>query len=108
VTGLDGRGLWITPGTRDVCLSDWNAGDCTVSRPEDPGILAATTSNGDETTLAGLVPDGNPTVTVVLAGGQERLARVIDNVFEITVRGRVAAMFGRDIHGKVVRTPLGG
>lgn len=110
VTGLDGRGLWITPGTHDVCISDWNAGSCTapLSRRDDARILGGSTSNGRETTLVGLVPDGNPTVTVVLAGGARRTFPVSDNVFEITVRGRVVAMIDRDIHGKVVRTTVGG
>jgi hypothetical protein len=109
LSGLDGRGLWITPGTHDVCISDWNAGECgPLSHRDEAGIFGGTTSGGGETTLTGLVPDGNPTVTVVLAGGRERLAHVIDNAYEITVPGRPRAIISRDIHGKVVRTPLGG
>jgi len=110
LTGLDGRGLWITPGTHDVCISDWNAGSCTapLSRRDDAGILGGTTGGGGETTLTGLVPDGNPTVTVVLAGGASKTFPVIDNAYEFTVSGRVAAIINRDIHGRVVRTSLGG
>lgn len=110
VSGLDGRGLWVTPGTHDVCISDWNAGDCSapLSDRDDAGILGGTTSNGRETTLAGLVPDGNSTVTVVLAGGARKTFPVIDNVFEITVPGRIVAMIDRDIRGKVVQRSLGG
>src|SRR5581483_4214007 len=110
LTGLDGPGLWVTPGTRDLCISDPSAGECTapLSRREDAGILGGITSNGGETTFSGLVPDGNPTVTVVLADGTRKTFPVIDNAYEITVRGRVVAMINRDIHGRVVRTKIGG
>jgi len=109
-TPRDGRGLWITPGTRDLCISDPSAGECTapLSSREDAGIPGGTTGGGGDTTFVGLVPDGNPTVTVVLANGTHKTFPVIDNAYEITVRGRVVAMINRDIHGNVVRTRIGG
>ena len=55
----------------------------------------------------GLVPDGNATVTFVLADGSRKTVPVIDNVFEATVRGRAIARINRDIHGRVVRTQIG-
>jgi len=58
--------------------------------------------------IATLVPDGNATVTLVLAGGRRKTAPVIDNVFEVTVAARVAAIIDRDIHGRIVRKTLGG
>ena len=51
------------------------------------------------------MPDGNATVTFVLADGSRKTFLVIDNVFEATVRGRVVAIIDRDIHGRVVRDP---
>jgi hypothetical protein len=109
LTGLDGPGLWITPGTHDLCISDPNAGDCTapLSSRDDAGISGGITGNGRETTFVGLVPDGNPSVTVVMANGARKTFPVIENAYEFTVRGRVVAMINRDIHGKVVRTSLG-
>jgi len=47
-------------------------------------------------------------VTLVLAGGRRKTAPVIDNVFEVTVAARVAAIIDRDIHGRIVRKTLGG
>lgn len=110
LTGLDGPGLWITPGTRDVCISDWNAGSCTapLSRREDAGIPGGITGGGGETTFVGLVPDGNSSVTVVMANGDRKTFPVIENAYEFTVRGRVVAMINRGIHGRVVRRPIGG
>jgi hypothetical protein len=104
VTGLDGRGLWITPGAHDVCMSDWNAGSCGAPKPA--GFIGGSTSNGRETTFEGLVPDGNRTVTLVLADGSHKTFPVTDNVYEATVRGRVVAIINRDIHGRIVRTTL--
>ena len=54
----------------------------------------------------GLVPDGNPTVTIVLAGGTRKPFPVIDDVYEITVPGRPVAVINRDIAGRIVRTSL--
>jgi hypothetical protein len=54
------------------------------------------------------VPDGNSTMTVVLAGGGRKTFPVIDNVYEVTVRGRPVAIINRDIHGRVARAQLGG
>jgi hypothetical protein len=64
-------------------------------------------SGGHKTTIDGLVPDGNATVTLVLASGALHSVPVVDNVFEATVRGRVGAIIDRDIHGRVVRKALG-
>lgn len=110
LTGLDGPGLWITPGTHDICVSDPNAGDCTapLSSRDDAGISGGITGNGRATTFVGLVPDGNPSVTVVMADGAHNTFPVIDNAYEFTVRGRAVAMINRDIHGRVVRTRIGG
>ena len=44
---------------------------------------------------------------MVLAGGVEKRFPVIDNVYEVTVRGHPVAIINRDIHGRIVRTPLG-
>jgi len=103
-TGLDGRGLWVTPGAHGVCIGDWNAGGCgTLTKA---GLIGGSTSNGNETTFEGLVPDGNPTVTLVLANGTRQTFPVTDNVYEATVHRRVVAVIDRDIDGRRVRTAL--
>jgi hypothetical protein len=43
-------------------------------------------------TVWGLVPDGNRSVTVVLAGGVTRSVRVINNVYSFTVDRRVTVI----------------
>jgi len=104
VTGVDGRGLWITPGTHDLCMSDWNAGDC--GAVNSAGFIGGSTSNGRETTFEGLVPDGNPTVALVLANGKHETFPVTENVYEATVKSPVVAVINRDIAGRVVRTSV--
>jgi hypothetical protein len=108
VTGLDGPGLWITPGTRGFCINDPEAGDCgnLPAKGDTWAILGGSTfgtgrTTGEET-IAGLVPNGNPTVTVVLATGARKTVPVVDyNVFEVTVRGRIAAIIDRDTAGRI-------
>lgn len=102
--GLDGRGLWVTPGAHGVCMSDWNAGGC--GGVTQTGFIGGSTSNGPETTFEGLVPDGNQTVTLVLSDGTRETFPVTDNVYEATVHGQVVAVINRDIAGRIVRTPL--
>jgi len=109
LTGLDGRGVWVTPGARDLCIAAPGAGDCTapLSRGDDAGILGGGTFGQGLATITGLVPDGNATVTVELANGARRTFPVIDNVYEATVRGHPVAIIDRDIHGRIARTPIG-
>lgn len=108
VTGLDGRGLWITPGSRGLCISDPQAGACCpLTNQATDGFVGAGTSGAHEQTVAGLVPDGNRTVTLVLADGSRRTVPVVDhNVYEATVRGRVVAIINRDAAGRTVRRKL--
>lgn len=73
---------------------------------DSTGFIGGSTSNGVETTLEGLVPDGNPTVTLVLANGARKAFPMTDNVYEATFKGRVVAVVNRDIHDRVVRTTL--
>jgi hypothetical protein len=109
VTGLDGPGLWITPGSRGLCISDPQAGDCgkLTTRAAD-GIIGGGTSDGHQQSISGLVPDGNSTITLVLADGTRKTVPVVDhNVYEATVSGQIIAIINRDITGHVHRRALG-
>jgi hypothetical protein len=104
VTGLDGRGLWITPGTHGLCISDPQAGTCgAISAQSASGVLGGSTAGTNQTTISGLVPDGNRTVTIERTGGAPITAPVVHNVFEATVHGRITAIINKDIHGQIHR-----
>jgi hypothetical protein len=49
--------------------------------------------------ITGVVPDGNLTVSAVLAEGQIKTTRVIHNVFSIALRGRAIALKTNDAAG---------
>ena len=106
--GVDGRGLWVVPGARGVCISDPQASACGVLSKQGPaGIIGPLTAAGDSETLSGLVPDGNSTVTLVLAGGSRVTVPVVEhNVFEATVRGRIVAIINRDTQGRITRRAI--
>jgi hypothetical protein len=108
LTGMDGRGLWITPGTRGWCISDPQANACGMLKSQDAsGIIGVATSNGNKQTISGLVPDGNQTVTLVLANGTRMTVPVVDhNVYEATVPGRIIAIINRDADGRIQRHSL--
>ena len=108
-TGLDGPGLWITPGSNGWLIGDSKAGasNTLANGLHNYGFLGAGTSNGRETTLPGVVPDGNRTVTLVLANGQHRVVPVVHkNVFEVTVPGQVIAIIDRGLDGRTARHNL--
>ena len=102
VRGLDGPGLWITPGVRGLCISDAQAGGCgMLTGRAAGGIIGGSTVGGGRETITGLVPDGNRTVTIVLADGTRKTTPVIDNVYEATVRGRIVAIINKNTAGRI-------
>jgi hypothetical protein len=110
VTGLDGRGLWITPGARGVCVSDPKTSGCWMlsSRHPPDGLNAISgTVAAHQQTITGLVPNGNRTVTLVLSSGARKTVPVVDrNVYEATVPGRVVAIIARNTSGKLEQQSL--
>ncbi len=110
VTSIAGRGLWVTPGARGVCVYAPIGGWCSPinsrSDPDGGGFSGGSSIGNGEQTLNGLVPDGNRTVTVVMASGARIRLPVIDNVYETTVRGHIVALIDRDVTGRSVRHSL--
>lgn len=70
------------------------------------GIIGTGNLSGHRFTLSGLVPDGNPTITLVLANGARTRVAVIDNVYEATVPGQVVAVILRTTAGHIQRHGL--
>jgi hypothetical protein len=99
-------GYWVIPGSQGVSMAEIKTdggsegGNVPLSMALSGGMITSTccTSNGE--TVWGLIPDGNRTVTVVLVGGATRTVPVIDNVYSITVTGRVTAIIGKDGSGR--------
>ena len=107
VRGLDGPGLWITPGVRGLCISDAQAGGCgMLTGRAAGGIIGGSTVGGGRETITGLVPDSNRTVTIVLADGTRETFPVIDNVYEATVRGRIVAIINKNTSGRIEQRSL--
>jgi hypothetical protein len=107
VTGLDGRGLWITPGTHGLCISDPQAGACgKLPTLNGPGFVGIGIGGSRQETLSGLAPDGNRTVAFVLANGVTKTIPVVHNVYEATVPGHIVAIIDRNIAGRVERHNL--
>ena len=122
VSGLDGPGLWITPGAHGLCIDDPSAGGCgpyrrirsllngawtggsTIAAPGEIGRSGIVHKWAE--TMNGLVPDGNATVTVLLAGGGRRVVPVIDNVWEVTVPRRIVALVDRNAAGRLMHWSL--
>ena len=108
LTGLDGRGIWVTPGTRGLCISDPKITGCAMlNRKRDrTGFIGAITTGKQQQTIAGVAPDGNPTVTLVLSDGRQITTPVIHNVYEVTVPGKITAIIDRDSTGQIVQRQL--
>ncbi len=99
-------GLWVIPGSHGVSMAQirpdgvGGGNNVPVSMALSGGMITTTCCTPPGETVWGLVPDGNRTVTVVLAGGAIRTVPVIDNVYSITVTGRVTAIIGKDAGGR--------
>jgi len=93
-------GFWVIPGTRGVSMAALGSGgDSVPIAVALSGRLITTTccgANGE--TVWGLAPDGNPTITIVLASGARRAVPVLDNVYSVT--GRIRAINLRDAAGR--------
>lgn len=122
-TGLLGAkpGVWVVPGSRGVCLLDAVGNGMCAPRagypdrlygsvqwpaPESGGFRVSSRDLHGKNMYSGLVPDGNRTVSVVLADGTVKTVRVVDNVYSITVRGRAIAVIDVDAAGHPRRFPL--
>ena len=105
-------GLWVIPGASGVSMAPLagpggGAGDnVPVSMALSGGMISTSCCSRDET-VQGLVPDGNPTVTVMLAGGATRTVPVIDNVYSVTATEKVVSVIAKDAagHGVTIHAP---
>lgn len=117
--GLRGAaGVWVVPGGHGLCLMEGTArqyqggnGICTsdASRstsPQSGGARFSVRDGGGRNTYVGLVPDGNPTVAVLLATGAVETVPVVDNVYSFTTRGRAVALIDKNAAGQLVRFAL--
>jgi hypothetical protein len=98
-------GLWVIPGSHGVSMAQirpdgGGGGNVPVSMALSGGMITTTCCTPPGETVWGLVPDGNRTVTIVLAGGATRTVPVLDNVYSITVTGRATAIIGKDAGGR--------
>jgi hypothetical protein len=59
-------------------------------------------------TVYGLVPDGNPTVTIELADGATKTVPVIDNVYAVTLATRPRALIAKNANGQRVNVRVPG
>lgn len=101
-------GLCVIPGSHGVSMvqirPDGGGGgnNVPVSMALSGGMITTTGSAPHRETVWGLVPDGNPSITVVLAGGATRTVRVIDNVYSITLTRRAVAVIAKNARGRQV------
>ena len=109
-------GVWVVPGTRGA----------TMTMPDGQGFatdgvplsgrasvladhLITTTGNAPpRETIFGLAPNGNASVTLVLANGATRTVSVIDNVYSATVSINATTLIARDATGHMVRIRVPG
>ena len=107
VVTSSGAGFWIVPGSGATCLVGSGppySGGCHSltgeGSPDSGGFSQIQGEPGSpETTVTGLVPDGNPFVTVVLADGSEVAAPVVGNVYSVTVGGEPMAIISANASG---------
>jgi hypothetical protein len=104
-------GFWVIPGSRGVGIANgtYGGGANPLSGPGSAlsGGMIGTSFGSHGETVHGLAPDGNRTVTVVLAGGATRTVPVIDNVYSITLHPQAVSVIMKDSAGRrtTIRAP---
>jgi hypothetical protein len=85
-----GNGVWVVPGTSQVCISSGGGGGCSspTSGPgpsaDDGGLFVTQGPTVDQQdSIFGLAPDGNSTVRVGFANGSSQSVPVQDNVYAV-------------------------
>ncbi|MHB1570653.1 MAG: hypothetical protein ACYC0H_15815 [Solirubrobacteraceae bacterium] len=106
-------GLWVIPGARGVAIAQLSGGsgstsNAPVSLALSDRMITTTGSAPPKQTISGLVPDGNPTVTIVFSGGATRTVRVIDNVYTITTTRKARFVIANNAAGQRIRIPAPG
>jgi hypothetical protein len=91
-----------------ICISDPQTSTCgMLSSLRSTGFVGGVTIGTHRQTISGLVPDGNRTVTLVLADGARKTVAVIDhNVYEATLPGHIVAIIDRNPAGRIQRQSL--
>jgi hypothetical protein len=100
-----GDTLYVIPGRGSLCLAlDWTEGvnvGCTDSTRAKAGYTLTTVGTRSGITIYGLVPDGVPSVTVRLAGGEDVTSDVVGNGYIAQVAGTPTMLSYAAPNGKV-------
>jgi hypothetical protein len=105
-TGLFGAkpGVWAVPGTIGACLiygPPAGLGTCGARiSVESGGFYFSGRDYHGHNMYSGLVPDGNRTVSIVLADGARRKVAVADSLYSLTVTGQAVALIDKDATGQ--------
>lgn len=109
-------GVWVVPGTRGATMTMPDGlGFATDGVPLSgrasvlaDHLITTTGSAPPRETIFGLVPNGNASVTLVLANGATRPVPVIDNVYSATVSNDATTLIAKDSAGHMVRIRVPG
>lgn len=107
VAATSGKSFWVIPGSATTCLLENGApyfdgcGKLTGEGSPDSGGFSEVEGlpGSPQTTVNGLVPDGNKTVTMILADGTSVSVPVVDNVYSATVTATPVVVVSRNAAG---------
>ncbi len=107
-----GRGFWVVPGSHGICLVGpipgalTECGGLTGRGSPGGGGFAGGSAGRRVRSLDGIAPDGDSSVTVVLADGTVKHVPVVGNVYSVTIKGTFKTLIVRDSSGRLRRTAL--
>jgi hypothetical protein len=107
-------GFWLVPGRLGVAIATsssppgFSTDGAPLKRVLDARMVASFGGAPPRETVYGLVPDGNPTVTIKLADGTSKSVRVIDNAYSVTVTQRPTSLTAKDAAGQTVTVRVPG
>jgi hypothetical protein len=104
------HGVWAIPGSHGLCLLDTQlAGICgglTGRGSPDSGGFRTLNGGGSSGWVDGIVPNGNPTVTIVLSNGKRVTVPVVHNLYAAALKAHAVALIDKNAAGQTVTFPL--
>lgn len=107
-------GFWVVPGRLGAAIATSSSppglstGGWPLNRVLDGRMVASVGSAPPHETVYGLVPDGNPTVTIKLADGTTKSVRVIQNLYAVTLTQRPTTLTATNALGQTVTVRIPG
>lgn len=105
-----GGGTWIVPGTNGACVVTTTVSVCNTTDQAETGTLLAADAPAHSdypTTITGLTPDGNTSITITLVSGATQTVPVSENTYSVSAPDGIRSVSMKSASGSPSSLDLG-